>query len=179
MLDRFHRVKGRKGRSFEGTGIGLALVREYVVLHAGDVEVESAVGEGSTFTVTLPFGNRHLDLNKIDVSAAQSAAPSSRAYVDALEPGRRWFGRFRKYVAAPSWPRRCRPSRSPDDRRGQCGYARLSGAPALAGLRHHHGWQWARGPRDHQGRAARSRAQRCDDARARWLWPHGDTEGRP
>ena len=84
MFDRFHRVEGQKGRSLEGTGIGLALVREYVVLHAGEVEVESAVGEGSTFTVTLPFGNRHLDLNKIDVSAAQSAAPSSRAYVDAL-----------------------------------------------------------------------------------------------
>ena len=65
MFDRFHRVEGQ-GAIAEGTGIGLALVREYVVLHAGEVEVESAVGEGSTFTVTLPFGN-------------QGPAPAARA----------------------------------------------------------------------------------------------------
>jgi signal transduction histidine kinase len=61
MFERFHRVKGTRGRTHEGTGIGLALVRELVKLHGGKVKVESALGEGSTFTVRVPFGAGHLD----------------------------------------------------------------------------------------------------------------------
>ena len=54
VFERFHRVKGAKGRSFEGTGIGLSLVQELVKLHGGSVRVESALGKGSTFTVSIP-----------------------------------------------------------------------------------------------------------------------------
>ena len=54
LFERFHRVRGAGGRSFEGSGIGLALVRELVRLHHGDVHVESAPGQGSTFRVTIP-----------------------------------------------------------------------------------------------------------------------------
>ena len=54
LFERFHRVRGAGGRSFEGSGIGLALVRELVRLHRGDVHVESAPGQGSTFRVTIP-----------------------------------------------------------------------------------------------------------------------------
>lgn len=39
----------------EGTGIGLYLVRSYVAMHGGSVSVESEYGQGSTFTVTIPF----------------------------------------------------------------------------------------------------------------------------
>ena len=56
VFQRFHRVEGAQGRSHEGSGIGLALVRDVVALHGGKVEVESGLGEGSTFTVTLPRG---------------------------------------------------------------------------------------------------------------------------
>ncbi|MGC1209877.1 MAG: ATP-binding protein, partial [Micromonospora sp.] len=56
LFQRFHRVIGRAGRSVEGTGIGLALVRELVTLHGGDIEVTSAEGEGATFTVRIPYG---------------------------------------------------------------------------------------------------------------------------
>ncbi len=55
LFERFHRVRGTAARSHEGTGIGLALVREIARLHDGEVAVRSEEGVGSTFTVTLPF----------------------------------------------------------------------------------------------------------------------------
>ena len=60
LFDRFHRVEGAKGRSIEGSGIGLALVQELVKLHGGRVAVESKVDEGTSFTVSIPFGTKHL-----------------------------------------------------------------------------------------------------------------------
>lgn len=54
LFERFHRVEGSQGRSFEGTGIGLALVKELVELHGGTIGVESVEGQGSTFTIQVP-----------------------------------------------------------------------------------------------------------------------------
>jgi signal transduction histidine kinase len=65
IFDRFHRVEGARGRSFEGTGIGLALVQELVKQHGGEIRVESVVGKGSTFVVTLPTGTEHLPKDRI------------------------------------------------------------------------------------------------------------------
>jgi hypothetical protein len=56
VFERFHRVRGARARTHEGTGIGLALVQELVRLHGGTISVESQVGEGTTFTVALPVG---------------------------------------------------------------------------------------------------------------------------
>ncbi|MGW4295119.1 ATP-binding protein [Micromonospora chersina] len=55
LFDRFHRVPGVRSRSHEGTGIGLALVRELARLEGGDVRVHSRPGSGTAFTVTLPW----------------------------------------------------------------------------------------------------------------------------
>ncbi|MBT1702835.1 ATP-binding protein [Chryseosolibacter indicus] len=55
IFERFHRVQNVGGRSQEGTGIGLAMVKELVKLHNGTISVESKVGEGSSFTVRLPI----------------------------------------------------------------------------------------------------------------------------
>jgi signal transduction histidine kinase/AmiR/NasT family two-component response regulator len=57
VFDRFHRVPGSLLRNREGTGIGLALVRELVGLHGGSVTVASEPGLGSTFTVAVPHGS--------------------------------------------------------------------------------------------------------------------------
>jgi PAS domain S-box-containing protein len=54
IFDRFHRVQNIKGRSQEGTGIGLAMVKELVKLHGGTISVDSEVGKGSTFKVCIP-----------------------------------------------------------------------------------------------------------------------------
>ncbi len=60
VFDRFHRVASTTGRTHEGTGIGLALVRELVTLHGGHVTVESALGRGTKFRVVIPRGYAHL-----------------------------------------------------------------------------------------------------------------------
>ncbi|GAB3347444.1 ATP-binding protein [Lysobacter tyrosinilyticus] len=65
IFERFHRVAGAQGRSFEGTGIGLALVRELVHQHGGTIEVQSEPGKGSTFTVSIPTGCAHLPVEQI------------------------------------------------------------------------------------------------------------------
>jgi len=83
LFERFHRVKGAQSRSFEGSGIGLALVQELVRLHGGEVEVESTVGQGTSFTITLPFGHAHLPQAQVmagdDLSAEVARA---QEYVD-------------------------------------------------------------------------------------------------
>jgi len=65
IFERFHRISEVQGRSLEGTGIGLAMVKELVKLHRGAITVESRLGEGSTFTVALPAGKDHLPEDRI------------------------------------------------------------------------------------------------------------------
>ncbi|MFB6893226.1 SpoIIE family protein phosphatase [Kitasatospora sp. NPDC056327] len=55
LFERFHRVEGSRARSHEGSGIGLALVKELVELHGGTVAVDSVPGRGTRFAVDLPF----------------------------------------------------------------------------------------------------------------------------
>ena len=69
VFERFHRIESIQARTYEGTGIGLALVQELVKLHGGSVRVESAFGAGSTFTVTIPSGKEHLPAERIHAAA--------------------------------------------------------------------------------------------------------------
>jgi signal transduction histidine kinase len=54
VFEEFKQVGRDYTRKAEGTGLGLALVRRFVELHGGEVRLESALGKGSTFTITLP-----------------------------------------------------------------------------------------------------------------------------
>ncbi|HEV2290723.1 MAG TPA: ATP-binding protein, partial [Gemmatimonadales bacterium] len=71
VFDRFHRVQGVVGRTHEGSGIGLALVRELVELHGGAVRVEGVVGKGTTFTVEIPKGFAHLPQEAVSREVAK------------------------------------------------------------------------------------------------------------
>ncbi|GFE71379.1 ATP-binding protein [Chroococcus sp. FPU101] len=75
LFERFHRIKGARGRSFEGTGIGLALVQELVHLHGGTIEVSSIVDQGTCFTVFIPTGYAHLPSERIQTATTLKAAP--------------------------------------------------------------------------------------------------------
>jgi PAS domain S-box-containing protein len=90
LFDRFYRIAGQKSRSFEGSGIGLALVKEIVSLHGGNIEVESEPGRGSSFRVRIPFGITHLPPEQVvmDVSTIGLGTNRDRAYV---EEALRWI----------------------------------------------------------------------------------------
>jgi signal transduction histidine kinase/DNA-binding response OmpR family regulator len=83
VFERFYRVRGARGRTHEGTGIGLALVQELVQLHGGTVRVESTFGKGSTFSAAIPFGTAHLPAARIGSSRTlASTAAGARPYVE-------------------------------------------------------------------------------------------------
>ncbi|GGI08949.1 sensor histidine kinase [Egicoccus halophilus] len=58
VFERFYRVDTARSRETGGTGLGLAIVRHAVERHGGSVRVESLLGEGTTFTVTIPVEPR-------------------------------------------------------------------------------------------------------------------------
>jgi len=89
LFDRFHRVEGARGRTHEGTGIGLALVQELVKLHGGTVGAESELGQGSIFTVTIPLGAAHLPADRLKAERTLvSTALGAKPYV---EEALRWL----------------------------------------------------------------------------------------
>lgn len=57
IFERFYQIDSSTTRSYSGTGIGLALVKQFVDLMQGRIEVESQVGQGTCFTLTIPQNN--------------------------------------------------------------------------------------------------------------------------
>ena len=90
LFERFHRVKGARGRSYEGSGIGLALVQELVKLHGGTVSAVSEVDRGTKFTVRIPIGSDHLPADRLGRNSKTLVSTGLRgeAYV---EEGLKWL----------------------------------------------------------------------------------------
>ncbi|MET0385847.1 MAG: ATP-binding protein [Polyangiales bacterium] len=89
VFKRFHRVQGTRSRTHEGTGIGLALVSELVRLHGGTIGVESRVGQGTAFKVTIPRGKAHLPADRIGAARTlASTASGTRPFVQEAD---RWL----------------------------------------------------------------------------------------
>ncbi|BBD65078.1 multi-sensor hybrid histidine kinase [Nostoc commune NIES-4072] len=65
LFERFRQAEGSANRSYEGSGLGLALVKELVELHGGQVTVESVYGQGTTFSLWLMTGNAHLPTQQV------------------------------------------------------------------------------------------------------------------
>jgi signal transduction histidine kinase/DNA-binding response OmpR family regulator len=83
VFTRFHQVPDVSDQ-FEGAGIGLSLVRDLVRAHDGEIGVRSSVGEGSTFTVTIPMRTGIADARPLSTptAAAVVAAKTDAAVVD-------------------------------------------------------------------------------------------------
>jgi signal transduction histidine kinase/ligand-binding sensor domain-containing protein/DNA-binding response OmpR family regulator len=74
IFERFYRVENPENGHQTGTGIGLHIVSEYVKLHQGDIGVESQLGKGSVFTVTIP-AKQHLQDEIINQNLSGSINP--------------------------------------------------------------------------------------------------------
>ena len=83
LFDRFRQADGSASRSHEGSGLGLALVKELVELHGGEVSVESVYGTGTTFTLCLPLGTAHLPADQVSEIAVE--LEQSRAMVELAD----------------------------------------------------------------------------------------------
>jgi PAS domain S-box-containing protein len=89
LFDRFHRIEGARGRTHEGSGIGLALVQELVKLHGGQIEAQSELGRGTTFSIELPFGSAHLPAERI--ARAPTSTVSGTTAAAFVQEALRWL----------------------------------------------------------------------------------------
>ncbi len=166
VFERFHRIRGRTGRSHEGAGIGLALTAELVRLHGGTVDVTSAEDEGSTFTVTLPYPVSS------SVGITDSSPRLTVAYVDeALQ----WSDPSSDDAASRERRHRCDRAGG----RGQPGHAHVHHQGALTTLAGAAGCRRRRRTRHRPGSTARPGADRRDDAAAGRLRPLDPVARRP
>lgn len=85
LFERFRQAEGSASRSYEGSGLGLALVKKLVELHGGHVEVDSIYGQGSTFKIRLPVGKDHLPPEQVTDTRAE--VELSRAVVELADLG--------------------------------------------------------------------------------------------
>ncbi|MEM6337015.1 MAG: ATP-binding protein, partial [Bacteroidota bacterium] len=84
VFDRFYQAEQGPTRAYEGTGIGLALVKELTELHHGEVQVQSEAGVGTVFTVVLPLGAGHLKPDEIDQKATATTGPTTEPTAESM-----------------------------------------------------------------------------------------------
>jgi signal transduction histidine kinase len=89
LFERFHRVKGAKSRTHEGTGIGLALVKELAALHGGTVSVQSQEDKGTIFAVTVRAGVAHLPPERL--GAKRTLTPTATVVAAYVEEALQWL----------------------------------------------------------------------------------------
>ena len=83
LFERFRQADGSANRNYEGSGLGLSLVKELVELHGGSISVESIYGSGTTFTILIPVGATHLPTEQ--VLAQPTSLESQRAVVELAD----------------------------------------------------------------------------------------------
>lgn len=85
LFERFRQAEGSANRSYEGSGLGLALVKELVELHGGEVTVDSVYEKGTTFTLWLLTGSSHLPQEQVLETPCELNTSRARVELADLE----------------------------------------------------------------------------------------------
>ncbi len=92
IFTEFYQVDGSYARKYQGTGLGLALVKRFVEMHGGVIGVASEPGKGSTFTLRIPWGARAAESDPaetpvvaVEETPREAVAPGSRGRVLLVE----------------------------------------------------------------------------------------------
>jgi len=88
LFSAFHRSSNPEALSIPGTGLGLAISRRITEMHGGEILVESELGEGSTFRVRLPLGDRSAADRSIVDGSRDRAPVSDESVPDGALEGR-------------------------------------------------------------------------------------------
>jgi len=102
LFERFHRVPDAQSRTFEGSGIGLALVAELAALHGGTATAESAPGAGSTFRVRIPLGAGHLPADQLALPGEEGTdAPTGMRWNEPADGAQGLVAEALRWLDAP------------------------------------------------------------------------------
>jgi signal transduction histidine kinase/class 3 adenylate cyclase len=83
LFERFRQAEGSENRSYEGTGIGLSLVKDLVELHGGEITVDSVYERGTTMSIWLKTGDQHLPSDQ--VVQDQATVQTDRATIELAD----------------------------------------------------------------------------------------------
>ncbi len=174
LFERFHRVERARARSGEGSGIGLAMVRELVGLHGGTITVDSAPRRRDDVHRAAAAGARP-PAGRPGRAGRHGRAGASAAAEPFVAEALRWLPGEATSADAGAGRHRCRPPAAPgrvlvaDDNADMREYLTRLLAPALRGARSVSDGAGGAG-RGHPARAARPRRQRRDDAAVSTAW---------
>lgn len=104
IFDRFYQVDENSTMpDQQGSGIGLALARELVRLHQGDITVQSEAGKGSVFTVKLPLGGLHLSADELTATPASVSLQRKMSDSgDTIDSEENFYSELRNIESIPS-----------------------------------------------------------------------------
>jgi signal transduction histidine kinase len=119
VFERFHRGQTTNARTAEGSGIGLSLVHELVKLHGGTIGVTSVVNQGTTVTVRVRRGAKHLLADQIGMPRRTTALAAAAPFLEEVSG---WVGedepiaRSRKPKGSAAGDKRASDKRAGDKR---------------------------------------------------------------
>lgn len=86
IFERYYRIESESSHGYEGTGIGLALTKQLVEHHKGNISVESIVGKGTIFKIQFPMGKKHFTPEEVIEENAAGEISSGKTEFEKESP---------------------------------------------------------------------------------------------